>query len=423
MPRFNVQACSCLLVDPRSWLVGIAAFVAALVLMGCKAASPTATRSDQSLAAIKPPVSNRGPFLRVGALVGKSGYGDWRGDPIFSGNSHRFIALSNGDEKLAKATARVWDVATLQPICDPLSEAGLAYGLTFDGKIAFTTDDHSVRFWNVDSSKLICATRITDGILYDVAISPDGSRFLTMTKGEPAVQVWRLGETRPRIVIKQDAVYIAFDRTGTRILTYAGRETHIFSAETGKETCPRILAEKLTLPDLTALFDLTGRRLLMQEEAAFKVVDTTTGKTRFFVAIDEFYGSSENHDEVVRWSSDASKIVATSVAQPQPARIYDGATGKLERTFGTNVVDCWVAPGGRWAVGFVGPSDQCFHVWDLKSGEEVQKLNLTVGPVGCISPDCSTIVTMPEGKLDAIWRMQQNNQRQEGANQAQAGLR
>lgn len=375
---------------------------AALVLVGCKAARPTATRSDQSArAVVKPAVGNGGPFKRVGALVGKSGYGDWQADPIFSGDSRRFIALSNGKP----ATVRVWDVSTLKPLCDPLPDPGMLYGLSYDGKIAFTTDDHSVRVWNVDSSKLICATKITDGMLYDVAISPDGSRFLTMTKSEPAVKVWRTGETRPRFVIKQDAVDAAFDRTSTRIVIDDGPVTHIFSVVTGNEACPRIPAYKLTLPDLTALFDLTGQRFLMQEEAAFKVVDTTTGEVRFFVAINEFGGSSENKDEIVRWSSDATKIVATSVALPQSARIYNGTTGKLERTFGTNVIDCRVGPGAHWAVGFVGPSDHCFHVWDFKSGEEVQKLNLAIG---CISPDCSTVVTMPEGELDAIWRMQQN---------------
>lgn len=280
----------------------------------------------------------------------------------------------------------------------------MVYGLSYDGRIAFTTGDHSVQLWNVDSSKLICTTKVTDGVLYDAAISPNGSEILTRAKGEPALKVWDIGETRPRFVIKQDAIYFAFDRTGTRILTYAGRQAHIFSAETGKETCPRILAEKLTLPDLTSLFDLTGQRLLVQEEAAFKVIDTTTGEARLSVAIDEF-GGGENNDECVRWSSDTSKIVVTSVAQPQPARIYDGATGKLERSFGTNVIDCRVGSGARWAVGFVGPSDQCVHVWDLNSGTEVQKLNL---PIGCISPDCSTIVTMRDGEVDAIWRLQPN---------------
>lgn len=397
MPGLRILKRFIFSLGPHACPTGIAMVLAALVPVGCGAGSPRTTGADQSSGIAEAAVGNGGLFERIGSPVGRSGYGD----PIFSGNSRRVIALN---EQPAHSTVRVWDVSTLKPICDPLPDPGMIYGLAFDGKVAFTTDDHSVRFWDVDSSKLICATKVTDRELDDVAISPDGSRFLTMTKGEPAVQIWRIGEDRPRFVIKEDAVYAAFDRSSTRIVTHAGWETHIFSAETGKEVCPRILSDKLTLPDLTALFDSTGRWLLVEDEAAFRVVDTTTAKTRFYVAIDEFWGGS-NDDEFVRWSADTSKIVATSVARPQPARIYDGATGKLERTLGTNVTDCRIGSGARWAVGFVGPSDQCFHVWDLKSGAEVQKLNL---PIGCISPDCSTIVTMRGGEVDAIWRLQQN---------------
>jgi WD40 repeat protein len=374
---------------------GVAMVVVPLFLIGCTAVSPWTAGTDRSSGAVKAAVGSGGPFRRIGVPIGIAGYDL----PIFSGNSRRFIALN---QQGANATVRVWDVSTLQPLCDPLADPGMTYGLTFDGRIAFTTDDESVRFWDVDSSKLICVTKVTSGELDDVAISPDGTEFLVIVKGEQGLEIWRVGGTRPRFAVKQDAVYAAFDRSSTRIVINAGPATHIISAETGKETCPRILAGKLTLPDLTTLFDSTGRSFLVQDEAAFRVVDTTTGKTRFYVAIDEFYGGS-NEDEFVRWSSDTRKVVATSVARPQAARIYDASTGKLERTFGTDIVDCWVGPGARWAVGFSESNiSKAFNVWDVKTGRLAQTLNCYNAVA---SPDCSTILTMRSDRLDAIWRM------------------
>jgi WD40 repeat protein len=261
------------------WLIGISMFVATLDLVGCR--SPMAG-TDQSSSAAKSANIEGGPFKRIGIPVGITGYGD----PIFSGNSRRFIALNY---RAAKGVVRVWDAATLQPLCGPLPETGPAWGLTFDGRIAFTTDFQNIRLWNVDTSKLICVTKVTDGKLDDVAISPDGRQFLTFAEGGHAVEVWRAGETRPRLIIKQDLVLAAFDPTGTRIAIYAAGKIYICSAETGKKVCPLISYRSLIRPELTELFDPTGRWLIVYEYDGFLVVDVATGRpggehNRYFIA-------------------------------------------------------------------------------------------------------------------------------------------
>lgn len=378
------------------WVIGISVFVAALVVIGCGARSPRTAGADVSSGVAESANSESGLFKRIGLPVGGKGYIA----PIFSGNSRRFIALN---ERAANETVRVWDVLTLQPLCDPLPENGPAWGLTFDGKIAFTTDFQNVRFWNVDASKLICVTKVTDGKLHDVAISPDGRQFLTFAEGEQAVEVWRTGETRPRLLIKQDAVDAAFDPTSTRVAIFTG-SFHIYSAETGKETCPPISYRSNILPELPELFDSTGRWLIVYEYDGFLVVDVATGKTRFEVPLDRPWTGSSEDPKFVRWSADSSKIVAAHGFDPHPASIYDAVTGKLERTVGADVWDCWAGPGSHWAMGFRGASKETFDVWDVKSGRRVQTLKLN-DPL--VSPDCSTIMEEREDGLGAVWRTQQ----------------
>lgn len=396
MPQVKVRARFYLAFDPHVWLVGIAA----LAVIGCRTASPTTPRFDQSSAATRTAVKNVGLLERIGVPVGIAGYRN----PVFSGNSRRFLAIDG--RQRGNETVRVWDVATLQPLCDPLPDTGPDEGLTFDGKIAFTTDDHTVRFWNVDTSKPICVTKVTNGRLHDAAISNDGAQFLTFAEGEQAVEVWHTGDTRPRVLLQSGLpLRAAFDPTGTRVAVFSGISTHIFSAETGKETCPPIRCGTFNLPDLSTSFDSTGRSFLVKEYNGFEVVDTTTGKMRFYVGFEALWGSV-NDNQFVRWSSDSSKIVAMAFAYPHPARVYDPATGKLERTFGTDVSNCWVGPGAHWAMGSGGSfTNESFDVWNVDTGQRVQTLDFLDA---LVSPDCSTILTMREDGLDAIWRMQQD---------------
>lgn len=183
----------------------IRVFAAILALIGCLSAGPAG--AGQPAEAPQAAIADSGPLKLIGVPVAGVGYID----PTFSGNSRRFIAIT---DHAMNETARVWDVSTLKPLCNSLPATGPDYGLTFHGKIAFTTDDKTIRFWNVDTSKLIRATKITQGELKDVAISPDCTQFLAIVKGEQAVEVWHTGEARPRLLIKQDAVDVAFDPTG-----------------------------------------------------------------------------------------------------------------------------------------------------------------------------------------------------------------
>src|SRR5579884_1492257 len=187
-----------------------AIIAAALVAFGCMVAGPATAETGPASGPAQPAASSDGPLQRIGVPAAGKGYGD----VAFSGDSRRFIAL---DYRAENHNVRVWDASTLKPLCDPLPATGPDWGLTYDGKIAFTTDRQSIRFWNVDTSKLIRATKITDGELKDVAISRDGTRFLAIVKDEQAVEVWRSGDARPRLVIKQDPVNAAFDPTGKRI--------------------------------------------------------------------------------------------------------------------------------------------------------------------------------------------------------------
>jgi WD40 repeat protein len=372
-------------------LAGIASVATALVLIGCRAANRKAERADRASELAKPAVSDPGPLKRIGIPAAGQGYAQ----PLFSGNSRRFIAFK-------RESARVWDVSTLRPLCDPLPVASPAWGLNFDGKIAFTSDFQTVRFWNVDTSKLICATKVTDGKLRGAAISPDGGQFLTFAEGEDAVKVWRTGETRPRRIIKQGVLDAAFDPTGTRIVTRGGWDTRICSAETGKDLYPPVAYPSHILLEFATLFDPKGRWLLVYEYDGVAVVDLATGKTHFEVPLDRPWTGSAEEVKSAHWSADGRRIVLAYGFTPHPARIYDAATGKLERTVGSNVSHCWLGPRGRLAMGFRGPLQESFDVWDVMTGRTVQTLKVHSGDV---SPDSSTMLEERDDGLGAIWQL------------------
>jgi hypothetical protein len=97
----------------------------------------------------------------------------------------------------------------------------------------------------------------------------------------------------------------------------------------------------------------------------------------------------------IHWSSDWKRIVVTRQSLKgdyEPAAIYDAASGKLERTVGSNVIGCWVSPGGGWALCL--PSARAtlgsLQVLDLRSGRRVETMN---ADDIYVSPDLSTVLS------------------------------
>ncbi|MDB5289369.1 MAG: hypothetical protein JWL69_610 [Phycisphaerales bacterium] len=329
-------------------------------------------------------------FERVGPVADGAGYGA----PIFSHDSRAFIACEG-------AAVRVWNSRTLEPLSKSLRQDAIKYyGLSADGSMAFTADDKEFRIWNVSSSKLLSATKATDGKLGFASLGPDGTRFITIADHHDAVTVWRRDQAKPTFSLRheQSPGSAVFDPGGKRIVTDDGL-IHIFDADSGKEICPPIEIEyEYHFEDVRVSFDPTGRRLLIPRGHGYTLVETETGKVLNRVQYDDMSGPAVH----VRFSADGSRIAVTSGTQLkfEPARIYDAQTGKLERQVGSDIYDCQVGPQGRWAL--LMPFNSKLEFWDLKSGARTQILEEYGASV---SPDGSLLLFEAHGNLRDVLRL------------------
>ena len=104
----------------------------------------------------------------------------------------RFLATM----ALVKNAVQVWDLATGEPLSQPLPHPGDYWGLfsvrfSPDGRYLLTGHkDGQDRYWDWRAGKLVCPPMANDNETHDVAITPDGRFALTVISGRPELQVW-----------------------------------------------------------------------------------------------------------------------------------------------------------------------------------------------------------------------------------------
>jgi len=329
-----------------------------------------------------------GPFVMVGVpfAIGSN-------DIALSDDGHTMIAVESRPVPWKMRRARVWDLALGKATTGPLSPASYFYGLSFDGRIAYTTDRDHICVWDVATSRLLWTKQFHLTGYGGIAMSRDGKQIAAASEADNSVKVWQVGSDQPRLSIKQSdtATSVDFDRTGKRIATISDGALQIYDAQTGEQAFPQFLPQSDW--DLKHHFDLTGKRFLKLRDYGATVLDTTTGKTLLTI-------ESKHNVGMVRWSVDSDKIVL--VAMGEAAQIYDASTGKLDRTIASSDIrNLWIMPGSRWAV--CQRDREPLEVWDLATGNKVQTLT---GSLHCDpDPVSSTLVTTNGEKLVKIWRL------------------
>ena len=383
----------------RLVLLSISTIVIAAALA---AAAPDAPAASPAPAAPAPD----GPFEQVGRVEG----GVPRHSSPFDAGGAAFVTAT-------KEGARVWDSATLKPLTQPLPHEHVWYArLAAGGKTLFTGGPRDVRVWDVATSKPLSVTRVARETNSDFDVSPDGSLFTAIDgAGGRTVAVWRTGEGRPDLLLRHDwlVASAAFDPAGKRIVTHekgpGGGCFHVWSAETG-ERLYSIGSDDVYSTPGRARFDPEGKRLLIARWSGFIVVDAETGKPLVDVRDDQPLVNTGQ----IRFSGDAKRVTVAMLNwnEFEAVRVYDAATGKLQREFGTDMYDCQVCPGGRWAwCNTIGPPPSVQQVWDLTTGSKVQTIKQS--GEAAMSPDGSTVlVTTQVGFNDhatTVWRLRPAN--------------
>jgi WD40 repeat protein len=135
----------------------------------------------------------------------------------FSLDGKRLITAS------ADQTARMWDVASGQPISPPLSHASRVLSATFSphGRRVLTTgEDNAARLWNAESGELLLPPLHHNGTVLYGAFSRDGLRLATVCK-DRTVRVWdsRTGEAlTPILQQPRDVRQAAFSEDDSQLM-------------------------------------------------------------------------------------------------------------------------------------------------------------------------------------------------------------
>ncbi len=273
------------------------------------------------------------------------------------------VAFSPDGKMIATAswdkTARVWDLATGQPIGPPITHRDAVRSVAFspDGHwLATASNDGTARIWDVASGRPIGPVLEHAGFVFCIAFSPDGRRVVTGC-ADRGVRVW-------------DAL------TGARVGQPMLHDDLVFDAAYSPDG-------KLIL---TGSWDKTAR---LWDAASGTPVGHPLVHPGFVYC--------------VAFSPDG-KILATGGADSQ-ARLWDSATGSSigqPIAHSGSVWDVAFSPDGRTLV--TGSSDGKAQFWDVATGRRTGRTLEHQGTIYSVafSPDGNWVLT---GGMDATARL------------------
>jgi WD40 repeat protein/tetratricopeptide (TPR) repeat protein len=357
------------------------------------------------------------------------------------------FAFSPDGKQVATAsrdrTARVWDVATGQPVTAPLRHDGPVNQVAFSpdvGRLVTASDDRTARLWDAATGKQLRGLTPHNDPVQSASFSPDGKRVVTRSQG--MIRVWRATDGKlvmgfhADVASLQDAV---FNADGSHILVTGGqRILRTADAHTG-QLLPQISQQGSAWlsPDRRRLVSGTGRE---GHDLPAQVWDVREGKpitpplpqTRRTVdGVFSLQGdrlATIGADGSVRvWQVETAEVVAgplrhaaavTSAAFSPDGRllvtrdsagltrVWDLAGGiapaSLLQPFKS--VNRWFSPDGRWVLSVTPYAN--YWLWDARTGRLVKVIQagrLGAGPAAVYS-DGSRLVTAARYGAAQVWQ-------------------
>jgi hypothetical protein len=284
------------------------------------------------------------------------------------------LALSGSQD----GTARLWDLATGTELARFPGHDGIVQSVAFspDGRLALTAgawasgSNFDIRLWEVATRKEIRRLTGHTNTVFTAAFSPDSTKVISGAY-DGVARVWNAetGRVIHKLACKPEGVWcVAFSPDASKALIGTGVDNivHLWDLETGKE------------------------------------LDGFKGHTGSVVT--------------VAFSTDGSKVL--SAGYDKTMRLWDVATRKELKQFSghlTIVLGVALTRDGRWAISgtggqpkggaFIedGGSDSALHIWDVKTGKEIQVLEGHTLPVHsfALAPDGRHLLS---GSFDGTMR-------------------
>ena len=160
-----------------------------------------------------------------------------------SSSSDGKILLTGSSDK----TARLWDVATGQPVGKPMEHQESVTFVAFspDGKTILTGSGGRARYWNVATARPIGQPIESQYGVYPIAFSPDSRSILARDGfGRPTLRTWDIATGQPigRPMGHQiSLISVALSPDGSTILTGSSDKTaRLWDVATGQPVGPSI---------------------------------------------------------------------------------------------------------------------------------------------------------------------------------------
>ncbi|MGH8900993.1 MAG: hypothetical protein ACRDYA_04740 [Egibacteraceae bacterium] len=293
-------------------------------------------------------------------------------------------------------TVRLWDVATGQPLGQPLTgHTGTVRGVAFspDGKIlASASRDRTVRLWDVATGQSLGQplTGHTDQV-EGVAFSPDG-RMIASIGEDRTVRLWDVATGQPigrPLTGHTNQVYgVAFSPNGRMIgSASADRTVRLWDVATGQPIGQPLVGH--TGAVFGVAFSSDGKTIASAGlDRAVRLWDVATGQS-----LGQPLTGHTDQVEGVAFSPDGRMIV--SAGRDRTVRLWDAATGVpvggplVGHT--DQVVGVAFSPDGAMIVS--AGSDGAVRLWDAATGV------LVGGPLVGHTDQVEAVAFSPDGKM------------------------
>jgi WD40 repeat protein/tRNA A-37 threonylcarbamoyl transferase component Bud32 len=321
----------------------------------------------------------------------------------FSRDGRRVVTAS-GD-----GSARVWDAQSGQPVTEPLKHNAAVWHATFspDGKRVVTAStDQTARVWDAESGQPVIAPLKHNGEVWHAAFSPDGLRAVTASMDQTA-RVWNSLNEQPAAAILKHSGETRrsfFSPDGRLVITASMDQTaRVWDAQTGQPVTPPL---KHNGAVWHAAFSPDGKRVVTASwDHTARVWDAQTGQP--VTPPLKHNGADNSAVWYAAFSPDGRRVVTASL--DQTARIWDAQTGELVLVPLKHNGGVWHAafsPDGRRVVTACG--NHTARIWDVQSGQPIGTPMSHNGnvPHAAFSPNGGHVVTVSRDRTARVWDAQ-----------------